>query len=199
MTERSHGAMRPSLPQSYELPAAIEPVRSRTEGRDAAGRFVSGNPWAPGNRWRQLIAEGLGRHTQHDSDVARDLSRRAYRYFRSFLRDLPIDSATTRSLTAQRARAAALADFYGLEAARLQLTSAEALKAAEAAAKWCQRAERLAVTTLDIASRLATAARAHGDDDLAASRRVFQQQLAERQAAARPALADATERKDPSP
>ena len=184
MTERSHGALRPSLPRAADLPAAIEPAGTPPGTRDAAGRFLPGNPWASGNRWRQLIAEGLGRGMQHDSDTARELARRAHRYFRSFLRDLPIDSATTRSLTAQRARAAALADFYGLEAARLELTSSEALKAAEQAAKWCQRAERLAVTTLDIAQRLAVAARDHGGDDLAARRREFQRQLAERQAAA---------------
>lgn len=160
MPERSNGAMRPSLPQSYELPAVIEPDPNRTEGRDAMGRFAGPNPWAAGARWRQLIAEGLGKHTEHSSPVARELSRRAYRYFRSFLRDLPIDSATTRALTAQRARAAALADFYGLRAAELELTSPEALKAAEQAAKWCQRAERLAVTTLDIATRLAAVDRA---------------------------------------
>jgi hypothetical protein len=160
MSERSHDKMRPSLPRSRDLPAAIEPAPNPTEGRDQLGRFTSNNPWAPGARWRQLIAEGLGRGVELQSDVARKVSRTAYRYFRSFLRDLPIDCATTRALVAQRARAAALADFYGLRAAELELTSEQAIEAAAQALKWSQHAERLAVTTLDIATRLTKAVRA---------------------------------------
>jgi hypothetical protein len=152
MSEHSHGKMRPSLPRSSDLAAVPEAEQRPTEGRDASGRFTSGNPWAPGAKWRSLIAEGLGRELE---GKAGELGRRAHRLFRAFLADLPVDCATVRSLVAQRARAATLADAYARRGAELGLDSPEGSAALAEALKWDQRAERLAVSSLDVATKLA--------------------------------------------
>jgi hypothetical protein len=149
--ERSHGKARPTLPRSREL-AAAEAVESRTEGRDAHGRFTSGNAWAPGAKWRALIAEGLGRELPGEAGV---LGRRAYRLFRAFLADLPIDCASVRSLVAQRARAVALANAYAERGAEFGIATGDGAAAMAEALKWDARAERLAVTSLDVATKLA--------------------------------------------
>jgi hypothetical protein len=161
MTKLSNGAMRPSLPHSSDLATVPHPVVSPTVGRDHAGRFASANPWAGAAKWRSLIADGLGRDLPGE---AGELGKRAYRLFRSFLADMPVDCASVRSLVAQRARAAALADRY----ATLGMTLGEATEAGTAALaealKWDARAERLAVTSLDIATKLAVVARKHPID-----------------------------------
>lgn len=154
--EQSHGAARPTLPRSSDLATVPEAERVPTEGRDANGRFASGNPWAGGAKWRSLIAEGLGRELE---GKAGELGRRAHRLFRAFLADMPVDCANVRSLVAQRARAAALADAYALRGAELGLDTTEGGKALSEALKWDQRAERLAVTALDVATKLAVQAK----------------------------------------
>lgn len=149
--ETSHGKARPTLPRASDL-TAPDPAPDRTAGRDASGRFTSGNPWAPGAKWRHLVAEGLGRHLE---GAAGELGRTAYRLYRAFLADLPTDCASVRSLVAQRARAVALADAYARRAAELGLESTNGMAAASEALKWDARAERLAVTSLDVSSKLA--------------------------------------------
>lgn len=153
-TRRSHDAARTELPRSSEL-AAPEAERDRTEGRDAAGRFTSGNPWAPGAKWRSLIAEGLGKDLEGG---AGELGKRAYRLFRAFLADLPCDCASVRSLVAQRARAVALADFYGKVGAKAGPHTEKGREWLGEALKWDQRAERLAISSQDVSTRLAAAA-----------------------------------------
>jgi hypothetical protein len=152
MSRFEHDAARPALPRSKDLAAVPDPERSPTEGRDGLGRFASGNPWAPGARWQALIAEGLGRDLGGE---AGKLGRRAYRLFRVYLADLPVDCASVRSLVQQRARAAVLADVYAARGAKLGFETAEGTAALGEAHKWCQRAERLAVTSLDVATKLA--------------------------------------------
>ena len=152
MSERSHGKMRPSLPRASDLATVPEADEAPTAGRDASGRFASGNPWAAGAKWRSLVAEGLGREL---GGKAGELGRRAYRLFRVFLADLPTDNATVRSLVAQRARAATLADAYATRGAELGMETDAGAAALGEALKWDQRAERLAVTTLDVATKLA--------------------------------------------
>jgi hypothetical protein len=153
--EQSHGAARATLPRSSDLTEAGA-GRDRTEGRDPQGRFTSRNPWAPGTKWRALIAEGLGRELE---GKAGELGRRAYRLFRAFLADLPCDCASVRSLVAQRARAVALADAYAARGAELGILTSEGLEALQQAARWDARAERLAVTSWDVSTVAAKAAR----------------------------------------
>lgn len=150
-TRTSHGKARTEMPRASELPV-IETERDPSEGRDAGGRFTSANPWAPGAKWRALIADGLGRDLEGNAGT---LGKRAYRLFRAFLNDLPCDCASVRSLVAQRARAVALADAYAARGAELGLASEEGAAAFSEAQKWDARAERLAVTSLDVSTKLA--------------------------------------------
>jgi len=154
--EHSHGAARPTLPRSGDLATVPAAEHSRTEGRDAHGRFTSANPWSGASKWRALVSEGLGRDLE---GKAGELGRRAHRLYRAFLADLPIDCATVRSLVAQRARAAALADSYALRGAELGIDTSDGAAALAEAHRWDQRAERLAVTSLDVATKLAGPAR----------------------------------------
>jgi hypothetical protein len=149
--EMREGKARPTLPKARDL-AATEPGSHRTEGRDPHGRFTTGNAWAPGAKWRALIAEGLGRELPGQ---AGELGRRAYRLFRAYLADLPTDCASVRSLVAQRARAVTLADAYAARGAELGIASQDGAAALSEALKWDARAERLAVTSLDVATKLA--------------------------------------------
>jgi hypothetical protein len=160
MSERSHGAMRPSLPRSSDLATVAEPVASPTAGRDAQGRFAAANPWAAAAKWRSLIAEGLGRDLEGQ---AGELGKRAYRLFRAFLADLPVDCATVRSLVAQRARAATLADAYARRGQELGLDNPLGAAALAEALKWDARAERLTISSIDVANRMLAVAKKRGD------------------------------------
>lgn len=171
---QSHGVPFPTLPQSRDLPSEI-PVASRSAAdtsRDALGRYRGPNPDSGAARWRGLIADGLGRDLP---GAGGELGRRAYRMYRSYLRDLPCDCASVRSLVAQRARAAVLADAYGARGAELGIATVEGAAALEQAARWCARAERLAISSLDVACRLAKAARARPLDIHAAVEAAFGQ------------------------
>lgn len=169
-TRRSHDVARTELPRSSELATVPEPERTRTEGRDGSGRFTSGNPWAPGAKWRSLIAEGLGRHL---TGGAGKIGKRAYRLYRAFLADMPCDSATVRSLLAERARAQALADFYAELGLRTGPHKPEGLAHLAESRLWGQRSERLAVTALDVSTRLARVAREKPIDAHAAAVEAF--------------------------
>jgi hypothetical protein len=163
--ERSKGRARPTLPRSSDL-AVPEAGEKRAGGRDENGRFAAKNPWGAGARWRHLIADGLGRELPGE---AGELGREAHRLYRALLDDLPVDCPSVRSLVAQRARAATLASRYARLGAERGLDTAEGAEALDRAQKWDMRAERLAVTSLDVASKLAAVARerkpidAHGE------------------------------------
>jgi hypothetical protein len=160
--EDSHGAARPTLPRSRNL-ATVESVPSRTKGRDANGRFASGNPYSGEAKWRSLMARTLGRDLQGE---AGKLAQEAYRHYRAYLADLPCDCASVRSLVAQRARAATLAARYALRGMELGETTELGAQCLAEALKWDQRAERLAVTSLDVSSKLVAVAKARKPDDV---------------------------------
>lgn len=150
--EKSRGHVYSVLPRSGSL-EPVGPAASRTEGRTADGKFGPGNPHAGTASWRSLVAESFGDLTDKD---ATSVERRSARYFRAFMRDLPTDNTTVRALVAQRARAAALADFFSLRAHEVGLDSDEAARCLNEALKWDLRAEKLAVTSLDVSTRMAT-------------------------------------------
>ncbi len=154
--ERSHGAARPTLPRSSDLKAP-DTVGEPSDSRRADGRFASGNQLATGRGWKHSIARSLGRDMAGE---AGELGEEAYRLYRAFLADLPCDCASVRSLVAQRARAAVLAARYARRACEVGLDTDEGAKALQLTTQLDARAERLAVTSLDVSSRLATAARA---------------------------------------
>jgi hypothetical protein len=163
--EQCRGKARPTLPRSSDLAVVASVVDTKT-GRDAQGRFTSDNPWRGQNKWRSWISEGLGRDLPGEAGV---IGKRAHRLYRSFLDDLPVDCASVRSLVAQRARAAALADRYAIRGAELGESTPEGAACLESALRWCQRAERLAVTSLDVANKLVLVAAKHAPTDIHAN------------------------------
>lgn len=158
--ERSHGAARTVLPRSSDL-ATVDAVGEPSGSRDRGGRFAPGNQLGKGRAWKHSIARSLGRDLAGEAGALGD---EAYILFAAYLRDLPVDCASVRSLVAQRARAAVLAARYARRAAELGMDSDAGAKALTEAHRWDQRAERLAVTSLDVATRLAAAARARPVD-----------------------------------
>jgi len=153
--EQSRGKARPTLPRSSDL-AAPEAVGEPSGVRDSHGRFAPKNGIGAGARWKHLLAESLGRDLAGE---AGQLGREAYRLYRSFLSDLPVDCSSVRALVVARARAAVLSARYVRRGAELGLDTEAGAACLGEALKWDARAERLAVSSLDISTRLATVAR----------------------------------------
>lgn len=152
--ERSHDKMRPSLPRSRELPAVLPTAPERPRQRDAHGRFTPGNHASLGRGAKAALRRLLGRGNDIADADAAQLARDAERLFAATLAELPSDGATVRQLAASFARHSALQGFWAARAAELGLSSDEAVKAEEHASKHGARAERLAISMLDVASRL---------------------------------------------
>lgn len=149
--ERSHGKARPTLPRSSDL-AVVQADEKPAAGRDAQGRFAAGNPIGQGARWKATIRRIIGRGAT--SEQADSVARQAFRLYCALLRELPSDGPSVRTLAALQARHAALAAFETDRAAELGFETEAGQAALERATKHGQRAERLAVTTIDIATKL---------------------------------------------
>lgn len=161
--ERSHGKARPTLPRSSDLRVVPSTEPERPGQRDARGRFVSGNGAAIGRGEKAAVRRLLGREGATVSDAdARRVALDASQVFGATLRELPSDGATVRQLAAMHARHVALAAFWSARASSEGLGTDGGLRAEEQATKHGQRAERLAVTMLDVATRLAAARPKHG-------------------------------------
>lgn len=159
--EQSHGKARPTLPRASDLVPVTRTERERTGQRDARGRFAPGNSTATGRGWKAAMAKLLGRSV--DDPTASVVARDAWRLYLASLSELPDDGPTVRGLVAMKARHEALAGFWFAQAAAAGLGTPEGIAAGEQATKHGQRAERLAVTALDVASKLATARRKADD------------------------------------
>lgn len=146
--EHSHGKARPTLPRASDL-AVADTAGNPTEGRAPGGRFAPGNRLAEGQRWKASIRKMLGRGATNAE--AESLARETFRLYLAVLRRMPSDGPSVRMLVALQARHAALAARWANRAAELGLDSEEAVQADERAIKHGQRAERLAVTALDVA------------------------------------------------
>lgn len=154
--ERSHGKARPTLPRASDLQVpALDAVAERTHQRDAAGRFVAGHGLGKGRGWKRAVAKLIGRAA--DDPAAVVVAGDAWKLYVAKLRELPHSGPTVRSLAAQGAREEALAAFWHTEASARGLTTTEGIAASDRAMRHGQRAERLAVTALDIATKLAAA------------------------------------------
>jgi len=158
--EHSNGKARPTLPRSSDL-RRVESAGNRTEGRDDAGRFAPGNRVSMGARWKNSVKRLLGRGAS--AEVASDVARQAWGLYLAVMREMPSDGPTVRMLAALQARHAALAAYFTDRAGELGLDTAEGAAALERATKDGQRAERLAVTALDVATKLADSKPRSGD------------------------------------
>lgn len=152
--ESSHGKARPTLPRSSDL-RVVETAPTPTEGRDPGGRFGAGNQIASGSRWRASIRKLLGKGATNEQAEA--VARQAFRLYCALLRELPSDGPSVRVLAALEARHAALAAYFTDRAAELGFDCDAGAAALEQATKHGTRAERLAVTCIDVATRFATA------------------------------------------
>lgn len=151
--ERSHGKARPTLPRSGDL-RVVETAATPTEGRSPAGRFAPGNRIAQGSRWKASIRKLLGKGA---NEHAEGVARAAFRLYLALLRELPSDGPSVRMLAAMQAREAALAAHFTDRAGELGFETDKGAAALDLATKHGQRAERLAVTTLDVATKLRAA------------------------------------------
>ncbi len=154
--ETSHGKARPTLPRSSDL-AVVDTVPNPSEGRAPFGRFAPGNRIAQGQRWKASIRKLLGRGAT--SAEAEALARESFRLYLALLRAMPSDGPSVRTLVALQARHVVLAARWANRAAELGFDSDEGIAADERALRHGQRAERVAVTALDVATRVATAKR----------------------------------------
>lgn len=162
--ERSHGRARPTLPRLSDVPTTGT-APERDEGRTADGRFGSGNAVARGRGWKRAIRKLLG-HVG-DDPLASNVAEHAWRLYAAFLRELPHDGPSVRALVAQRARHEALSGFWTDVAASLGMTTEAGIAATDRATAHGQRAERLSVTSLDTAVKLAAARKPIAETPLA--------------------------------
>lgn len=153
--EQSHGKARPVLPRSSDL-AAVEAERNPRQDRTEAGHFAPGNRLGVGARWKASIKKLLGRTADDAITIA--IGRDAWRVYLATLRAMPCDAAPVRSLVALHARHVAVASYFTNKAAELGLESDKGLAFLEVASHHGQRAERTAVTALDVSTKLAAAA-----------------------------------------
>lgn len=152
--ERSNGKARPTLPRASDL-RRVQSAGNPTEGRDDAGRFAPGNRVSMGARWKNSVKRLLGRGASEET--ASGVARQAWGLYLAVMRDMPSDGTTVRMLAALQARHAALAAYFTDRAGELGLDTPAGTAALERATKDGQRAERLAVTALDVATKLAEA------------------------------------------
>lgn len=150
--ERSHGKLRPTLPRASDL-APVEAERNPSEGRSAAGHFAAGNRLGQGARWKASIKKLLGKNA--DNAITKAVGADAGRVYLAVLRSLPSDAALVRTLVALHARHVAVAAYFTDRAAEAGLETEQGTKLLEIASHHGQRAERTAVTALDVATKLA--------------------------------------------
>lgn len=156
MIERSHGKARPTLPRSSDL-RVVEAERNPREGRTQGGHFAGGNRIGIGARWKNSIKKLLGKAA--DDSIAQAVGSDAWRVYLATLRAMPSDEAPVRSLVALHARHVAVAGFFTHRAAEAGLDTKEGLAFLDVASHHGQRAERTAVTALDVATKLAAKVR----------------------------------------
>jgi hypothetical protein len=149
------GKARTETPRVKDLSVSV-PERDPSEGRDASGRFLSGNPHGIGQGFKATIRRSLG-SVDNASPEAAEVVRSATKLYLALLRSLPSDGPAVRQLVAAQARHAAIATFYSNEGARVGLATKEGLAFAEAARAHDTTAQRLSVTAYDRAVREAAA------------------------------------------
>jgi hypothetical protein len=128
-------------------------VRVPSDGRGSDGRFAVGNALATGRAWKSTIRRLLGKGAT--SEDASAIASEAFKLYLAALREMPSDGPSVRSLVALQARHVALSAYYADRAVALGLDTEEGRAADEHAMKHGQRAERLTVTALDVATRFA--------------------------------------------
>lgn len=167
-TETSHGKARTILARSSDLPK-IKSERKPSDGRDTDGRFASGNRLSVGAGFKRTAKKLLGLGPAKGVSAEEHIVRRdAWRVFVATMATMPTDSAPVRSLVSLHARHVALAAVYTAKAAEAGLDTDKGMAMQAAADRQSQRAERVLVTALDVAARLASKNRPQSAADIRA-------------------------------
>lgn len=178
--EQSHGKARPTLPRSSDL-APVETVRDPSEGRTEGGRFAAGNRTAVGAKWKNACKKLLGSYASENPEGAAQVARDSWRLFTAAIRELPSDGAQVRQLAALAARHAAMSAFFTARAAERGLDTPDGIAFGNLASHHGQRAERLTVTTLDVATKMAARSSSKSiEATVAEQQRAFQKALAQK-------------------
>ncbi len=157
-TEKTHGKPSTRLPRAKGLrPAegAATARERRRSDRDEHGRASVGNTLAKGRGWKRAVDRMLGHDGAELTPTSAAVAEDAWRVLTATVRELPHDGPTVRGLAASLARHRALEAFWSARALAVGLDTPEGIAAQEHATKHGQRAERLAVTALDVARVLA--------------------------------------------
>jgi hypothetical protein len=145
-----------------------ERTGERDRNQDAKGRFVAGNDAPKGRAVKRLIRRYLGEGAASSEQVAA-LTSDTLTLFKAFKRTLGCSAPQVQDTVARRARWGVLSAWYALHAAELGLGTEEGMAALEMALKLDARAERLDVTALDLAKRLAEPDDAHAKNPILAA------------------------------
>lgn len=151
---REHSKLRPQPPRLKDLSRRQRsPERSRNQ--DSKGKFVAGNDAPKGRAVKRIIRRYLGEGAVGDEQV-QVLMRDTLVLFKSFKRALGSTAPQVQDTVARRARWGVMSAWYALRAAELGLGTEAGDAALEMALKLDARAERLDVTSLDLAERFQT-------------------------------------------
>jgi hypothetical protein len=151
VSERSKGKMRPSLVRSSDL-VTVETEANPTDGRGPDGRFAPGNRVSVGSGCRRTQKKLLGPHAGREDE--RLVRRDAFRVFTQTMLSMPSDAPPVRSLVSLHSRHVALAAYYGALASAAGLASDAGMTLQAVADRQSQRAERVLVTAIDVATKL---------------------------------------------
>ena len=148
------GKLRPQPPRLKNLRPGKRP-RERSGNQDTKGRFVAGNDAPKGRAVKRIIRRYLGEGAASSEQVAA-LTSDTLTLFKAFKRVMASDAPQVQDTVARRARWGVLSAWFAMRAAELGLETEQGMAALEMALKLDARAERLDVTALDLADRLAT-------------------------------------------
>lgn len=151
--EQSHGKARTILPRASDL-RSVEANEKPKESRENHGRFGKGNTAGLGARFVHTIRKCLG--TKGGEGDSMIVARDARRVFSHLMRSMPSDAPPVRVLAVIHARHVALHGYYTSLAEQAGLDTDKGLKLLEVADRQSQRAERVLVTCLDVATKIAS-------------------------------------------
>jgi hypothetical protein len=141
-----------------------QPPPDPRQGRDERGRFAPGNASGRGRGWKRAIARLAGSALAPEH---RRLAGDAASLYRAVLAELPHGGPLVSPLVAEHSRCAVLAPRFAERALELGLDTEAGRAALEVSMRLGQRAERVAISMLDLSTKLADARRRNRKNTLA--------------------------------
>jgi hypothetical protein len=153
--ERSKGKLRPGLPRSSDLHTV--PAGEPDGNRDTGGRFEKGNTVGTRRGIRALIKRHLGRDGTNAETES--VYRETTTLFGGFMKSMPTEADVVQDLAARQARASVFSARFAAQALEVGIFTDKGRQLLEMSIRFDQRAERLMVTALDVATKLAESER----------------------------------------